>query len=617
MQKKELYKPKNTLYKSVIMLTQSVTYTPQNIVWFCEMLGAEEEQIKEALDYLCYTHYLYILENGTYAVDFDFRLMLSGIYHTDGKNGHIHPDIHTRIQHSIYIPWKWNMGAQHSDRVEIAVEDELSAKSVGVVQEILNSHGDYFTGRLHKVRGVWYVIPDDKEISRAFVVKNEKHWFKSNRLVYAKINKIDELRREAKSNADLRQTEKTISWKKICVADINLDIHERELPTCDVITLFTGMEEYFSYKYGVFEDYDKVFDDYKKEFGRPKSRKDLTKIKSTVLAEDSAIYIEKADDKYHIFVHVADLTDYIGLDSDIEKEMLRRCYSKTLIPHELRKKCGFSPDITQNAITISFFLDEKGEISDVDIFRSRIYLTKEEPELYNSALKLANADGLSSNALFCAANDAAAIWFESRLATTPYFSIENAVGSEFLFDIAKEMGFDVSGNSPREKAWSALYSAKQQGKRDIAHRLLMPVFYIVADVFCKDSMTVDFIRPFTSYTAYLTQVCFAEEIKTKTVKERNDFFKAIRNKTAQYNNRRLNLECYRAVAHNIKVSKTLKKGAKYPAVYISETLNGKKLAFCNGSFAVYEDSAERKQGEKLMLTYKDMSVDCIDMIYTL
>ena len=127
MKKKEFYKPKSNFYKKIVKLTQSVLYVPQTEEWFMEQFpNVKPEQIKEALLYLCHTNYLNCIENKIYEVDFDFRTKLRGIYHFDGKDGHVHADSVRKYFGRINVPKNWSGGAIHNDRVEVLIEGELS-----------------------------------------------------------------------------------------------------------------------------------------------------------------------------------------------------------------------------------------------------------------------------------------------------------------------------------------------------------------------------------------------------------------------------------------------------------------------------------------------------------
>ncbi len=96
---------------------------------------------------------------------------------------------------------------------------------------------------------------------------------------------------------------------------------------------------------------------------------------------DDAFSIKKIDNLYHIYVHIADLTEHISpSDPEFEKIMLRsNTYygskrSWTMIPETLASNlCSILPNKKTNVITTEFVYDEKAQRIDfVEYFYSQI-----------------------------------------------------------------------------------------------------------------------------------------------------------------------------------------------------------------------------------------------------
>ncbi len=379
-EKSKLRKPRRKDYKKIIDITQSILYTPKKINWFCNYLGLNENFVKEALEYLCYTGHLEMLTDKTYAVTRDLRLKIRGIYHNDGENGHVHADIQRRIKEPIFVPKKWSMGAKHGDRVEIAIEGNLKEFNTGAVHEIINTWSDYFVGRLLFVDGKWYVAPLDKNIGDYIRVINHTYDLTSGELVYACFCDAEKLRNEAFVNSSFAQQKKTILWSEICRGDKAQPYKSQEY-SCEIIKKIDNESEIPNILYGVEEDAIN-FPDKKK--GKPYLRKDLSSLKTHIINDDLAVSFF-GDETY---VHVPDITEYIDKNLDF-------------LPEKIKEITKFKLNEENKCITV--------KLNDKEVFRSTV-------------IPFENDFTGDAKEIILRANDTVAFWFDEREAVAPYIS---------------------------------------------------------------------------------------------------------------------------------------------------------------------------------------------------
>ena len=152
--------------------------------------------------------------------------------------------------------------------------------------------------------------------------------------------------------------------------------------------------------------------DYEKQL---KKRKDLKGLRTFTIDPqrardlDDAIAIQKKNDGYKLYVHIADVSYFVKLHNSIDKEAAKRSFSVYLpeqvirmLPAELSEKlCSLLPDTDKFAVTTEIDLDKNGKVIDYDIYKSVIrsrhkyayedvysIITKNKPDKYRKELDL-------------------------------------------------------------------------------------------------------------------------------------------------------------------------------------------------------------------------------------
>ncbi len=292
----------------------------------------------------------------------------------EGKNGGYGFLIPEDGSNDLFIPQHYTGTALNGDTVS-AVKIREGPKYIAKVLNVLKRGKEKYVGRIVIERGVGYLYVFDKNIPYLFYIENfNKKKYKKGEIVLAKF-----LKWESK-----RYSPSCIIQKRIDSDDIEKYI----------------LEETFLLK----EEFNKnVLNEVKNiEFIIKDKLKDLRKeFVITIDPEDAkdfddAISLRKIKGYYYLYVHIADVSNYVKKDSEIDKEAKKRGLSvylpyKTfyMLPKELTEKLSITEGDDKRAISVIMKLDNSGEVVDYSIeksiIRNRKRLSYEEAEkLINS-----------------------------------------------------------------------------------------------------------------------------------------------------------------------------------------------------------------------------------------
>ena len=561
--KKNIPKPRQDTYKKILQLTQSIGYTPQKAEWFCGALGVKEKNVISALDYLCQTNKLKVTDMGYYVASVDLRLRVKGIYHTDGRNGHIHADAQRRINHEIYVPNLRSMGAQHNDRVEVAIEGMDESLKAGVVNKIINTWGNYAVGKMFYIDGEWFFKPENKALGGYIPVSNDVSWAESNLGVYVKLDYAEKEREIGKTKSDIRQKKDTIVWDEVNSGE-RIKSETMTEHTCTLLCPLYDEQTYFAYKYRFKGAEEKK--KFRKRSGKPPLRVDLTEQKCGIRSDQQAFFSQKTGDELKIFSHIADVTEYIPLNSDIELDMLKFYSKPDLIPKNIRSICAFSENNQQNAITVEITVNKNDEITDTKIYRSVIC-----------------PKGKTKSDFEKLTNNAVAQWFDENKIAAPFLHIQRIDAKEPDYHILKS------------------------DKEDAAR--------IAADTVPQYNFTIDFCRPFENYLSYLSNVCFTETVNIRNKGKESKIADIIREKCALSNERRASVKCYETILDNISACSQLNTSDLYDAIYVSKRCDGKHLIYTHGIYGLCNMKSEHKESDTIKVRYIDCSIDRLNVYF--
>lgn len=147
------------------------------------------------------------------------------------------------------------------------------------------------------------------------------------------------------------------------------------------LLLNEGIEEKFPNE--VLQELDKIDEDFSEEL---KNRKDLRHLDiitidgSDAKDLDDAVYVEKTEDGYKLFVSIADVSYYVRENTELDTEALKRGNSIYLVdrvipmlPRKLSNNlCSLNPNEDKLTFTVEMDLDKKGKVVRNDFYKSVI-----------------------------------------------------------------------------------------------------------------------------------------------------------------------------------------------------------------------------------------------------
>ncbi|MCR8613422.1 MAG: ribonuclease R [Mycoplasma sp.] len=299
--------------------------------------------------------------DGVFSIPIQKRIV-KGEYKGTGRNfGFVELEDET----SIFVPGSSQNGAIHGDIVEvIEVEDNFGNKdkTKGIIKRIIERKNENILGTIIKNNFGTFFDPINAKFKGKYRIKNfsEKQ---INRYAMAKIINSD----DRFINIEIIKIFGDVNDPK---AFIDSTIAESKVPvnfSSDVIEQIKSIpNEINSSDIGDRKDFrnDNVITidgDDSKDF-------------------DDAIYVEKKDDHYLLFVHIADVAHYVQDDSPLDKDALKRGTSIYLadrvipmLPEKLSNGiCSLNPNVDRFTLTCKMKVNLDGEVIESEIFNSVI-----------------------------------------------------------------------------------------------------------------------------------------------------------------------------------------------------------------------------------------------------
>lgn len=267
----------------------------------------------------------------------------------------------------VFIASKNLHTAQNNDRVKIKIikEKENGRNAEGEVLEVLERYKRGLVGRFQKNKGFGFVIPDDKNVhDDIYIDQKFSKGAKNNDKVVVSIIKYPE-----KGSPEGRVTE------------ILGNINDKNIDIISIIRQH-GIPSEFSKKCKKELLYIKDYVTEEEKAGREDFR-DLFTV--TIDGRDSkdyddAISIEKNEENYDLYVHIADVGHYVKKRSEIDNDAYERgnsTYLYNIVVPMLPKKlsngiCSLNPDQERLAISVKMTIDKHGKVIDNNFYESLI-----------------------------------------------------------------------------------------------------------------------------------------------------------------------------------------------------------------------------------------------------
>ncbi len=357
--------------KVICDLVADEFYVPmkeKELAMFLQVSKGDKEEFKNILAELLAEGKLTLTSKGKYVKSNGKMMVGTFISHAKGY-GFVEIE---GVEEDFYIPEDKVNGAFHKDTVEIAM---LSGKSGGKRKEaqvvkIISRGLSQVVGTYEKSKNFGFVIPDNGKLSQdIFIPKERSKGAVSGHKVVVEIT-------------DYGSDRKSPEGK---VVEILGHIND---PGVDIMSIVRGYELPMEFADRVLNQAERVAKEVSEadRAGR-KDLRDLVMV--TIDGEDAkdlddAVSLSFDGERYHLGIHIADVTNYVQENSALDREALKRGTSVYLVdrvipmlPHILSNGiCSLNAGVDRLALSCLMTINRTGEITDYEICESVIRVTK-------------------------------------------------------------------------------------------------------------------------------------------------------------------------------------------------------------------------------------------------
>lgn len=348
-------------------LVNDPIYVPmkeKELAIFLQVDSKEREEFRTCLQELLAEGRLILTARGKYMRS-DGRA-LTGIFISNAKGfGFVEIE---GWEEDLFIPEDKTGGAFHKDTVQVALLPARTGKRQEArVVRIIARGITQVVGTYERTRDNYgFIIPDNPKLAQdIFVPKEHSRGAVNGHKVVAEITDYGTDRRSPEAK----------------VIEILGHVND---PGVDIMSIVRGYELPFEFPEKVLNQAERILQEVS-EADRA-GRRDLRKMTMvTIDGEeakdlDDAVSVSFDGEKYHLGVHIADVTNYVQENSALDREAVKRGTSVYLVdrvipmlPHALSNGiCSLNQGVDRLALSCLMTIDLKGEIVDYEICESVI-----------------------------------------------------------------------------------------------------------------------------------------------------------------------------------------------------------------------------------------------------
>lgn len=353
--------------KVICDLVKDPLYVPmkeKELASFLQVAKEDREKLREVLQELLAEGKLMLTAKGKYMKS--DGSVLTGTFISNAK-GFGFVEIEGRAE-DLFIPEDKTAGAFHKDIVQVTPLPGNSGKrQEGQVVKIIARGMSHVVGTYERTReNFGFVLPDNGKLSQdIFIPKERSKGAVSGHKVVAEITDYGTNRRSPEGK----------------IVEILGHIND---PGVDIMSIVRGYELPLEFPEKTLRQAERVSQEVSEAdcLGR-RDLRDLDMV--TIDGEDAkdlddAVSVSFDGEKYHLGVHIADVTNYVQENSALDREALKRGTSVYLVdrvipmlPHALSNGiCSLNAGVDRLALSCLMTIDRKGEITDYEICESVI-----------------------------------------------------------------------------------------------------------------------------------------------------------------------------------------------------------------------------------------------------
>ena len=263
----------------------------------------------------------------------------------------------------LFIPKGKMGGAMHGDRVRVTPET-FRGKSEGRVVEIVERSSQRVVGRVENLGGIVRIVPLTKKINSYIYLTSNKVQYENDTVVLVEITHFPSERSGARG-----RVEKVLG-----------NINDTRIE-----------DEIVMNRYGIVREYPENAVKYVIEtspgfMANPGKRTDFRELTTvTIDGEtakdfDDAISVEVTDNGYALYVHIADVSNFVRPGTPVDNEAYRRGtsfyfpeFAVPMLPEELSNNlCSLRPNEDRLTLTAKIFYTKDGQRRKSEFYRSVI-----------------------------------------------------------------------------------------------------------------------------------------------------------------------------------------------------------------------------------------------------
>jgi ribonuclease R len=353
--------------KVICDLVKDPLYVPmkeKELASFLQVAKEDREKLREVLQELLAEGRLMLTAKGKYMKS--DGSVLTGTFISNAK-GFGFVEIEGRAE-DLFIPEDKTAGAFHKDIVQVTpLRGNSGKRQEGQVVKIIARGMSHVVGTYERTReNFGFVLPDNGKLSQdIFIPKERSKGAVSGHKVVAEITDYGTNRRSPEGK----------------IVEILGHIND---PGVDIMSIVRGYELPLEFPEKTLQQAERVSQEVSEAdcLGR-RDLRDLDMV--TIDGEDAkdlddAVSVSFDGEKYHLGVHIADVTNYVQENSALDREALKRGTSVYLVdrvipmlPHALSNGiCSLNAGVDRLALSCLMTIDRKGEITDYEICESVI-----------------------------------------------------------------------------------------------------------------------------------------------------------------------------------------------------------------------------------------------------
>lgn len=351
--------------EQIIQYLNSKEYYPQKFKDLALVLNIEEELLGKALDELCFEHIIIKAPDGKY-FDAEKNGYYFGIYSYSGKG---YGFLRCEKGDDIFIPPDKGKNALNGDKVIVKLLNISSGISrEGEVYKVEERVNKTVVGTVQINKNIVFVVPDDRKLSTDIFITNKGAGkYKNNMKVVVRIKKWPQEGKNATGD----------------IVEVLGFAGENE---AEVMSVIRENNIRYSFSKNILEDTKKLKVTEKDYIDRTDFR-DKTII--TIDGEDAkdlddAVGIERIDNGYRLYVHIADVSNFVKEGTGLDKEALLRGTSVyfadrviPMLPPEISNGiCSLNPNEDKLTLSVVMDINNEGKVFDFKITEGVIKTTR-------------------------------------------------------------------------------------------------------------------------------------------------------------------------------------------------------------------------------------------------